>query len=705
MAQVVTADDARCAAGRWSLALYDASPCMPSVQNHSPSLRNMPASHARPTTLSLTRRDFMRAGVASLPVLVAPQLADSAEPARKPNILFVFADQLRAHTLSCYGNGQVHTPNFDRIAGEGVRFDNALSTWPVCSPYRAMLLTGRYPMHNGAVTNDTALMDGLPTIATVCKANGYDTGYIGKWHLEWGRDPFVPKERRQGFDYWAVRNCSHQHFGSFYCGDTPERVPLPGYEPDAQAKLASDYIRQHKDRPFCLFMSWGPPHDPYRGPEEQTKQFPVEELRLRRNVPESEVVHRLLATDPSRLSERNASRRANRRKTLEDDRLFKERCLQGYYAATKAIDDSMGTVLRALDDTGLSDDTILVFASDHGDMMGSHRMISKQMPLEESIRIPFVLRYPRGVAAGTTTDALLSPVDVMPTLLSLAGIEAPSGVDGKGFREAAEGGRSDQRDAVLIMKLLPGGNPWLANGVTTWRGVRTKRYTYAYLLDRGPWVLFDNRADPYQLSNLIDRPEHAALQKRLHERTQELMKEADDPGDDKPIVDFRLKRKGEHERKKPVRKTFRLKQGDKLPRRDAPQIANRPFRITATVEVSGANGVIVAQGGIGSGFSLYLANGKLTFATRHKGPLARVQSKEPLPEGRVKVEAELTKDAQLRLSIDGQLAASGNAPGLIPKLPGDGLEVGADELHAVDDYRCPNRFQGKVQEVVIELGD
>ena len=652
----------------------------------------------------MTRRDFMKAGAASLPMLAASSIG-AAVPERKPNIIFVFADQLRAHALSCCGNEQVHTPNFDRVASEGVRFDNALSTWPVCSPYRAMLLTGRYPMHNGTVTNDTALMDGLPTIATVCKANGYATGYIGKWHLEWGRDPFVPKERRQGFDYWAVRNCSHQHFDSFYCGGTPEKIPLPGYEPDAQARLAGDYIRRHKDRPFCLFLSWGPPHDPYRGPEEQTKKFPVDKLRLRRNVPESELVHCLLQTDPSRLSERSVKRRAYWRKTLEDDALFRQRCLQGYYAATKAIDGSMGTVLEALDGAGLREDTIIVFSSDHGDMMGSHRMISKQEPLEESIRIPFVLRYPRKIKPGTTTDALLSPTDVLPTLLALGGLPIPDGLDGKDLSEAAEGGKSDQQDAVLIMKMLPGGTPWIANGVTSWRGVRTKRYTYAYLLDRGPWVLFDNQADPYQLDNLINRPEHAELQTQLHERTQQLMEEADDPGNDEAVAKYRLKRKRRHEGGKPVQKTFRLKQGDKLPRTQAPQIANRPFRITATVEATGTNGVIVAQGGIGSGFSLYLAEGKLTFATRHKGPLARIQAAEPLPKGRVRVEAELAKDAQLRLLVDGKLVASGKAPGLIPKLPGDGLEVGADELHAVDDYRCPNRFEGKVHEVVIELRD
>lgn len=648
----------------------------------------------------------MRAGaLASTPLLMTRALAASAQQ-RKPNIIFVFADQLRSQVLGCYGNGQVATPHFDRVAKEGVRFDHALSTWPVCSPFRAMLMTGRYPMHNGTVTNDTALMDGLPTIATVCKANGYDTGYIGKWHLEWGRTPFVPKERRQGFDFWASRNCSHQHFDSFYCGDTPERTPLPGYEPEAQAKMASDYIRAHRDRPFCLFLSWGPPHDPYRAPDDYTKQFPVESLRLRQNVTESETVHDLLATDPTPLSEKTKRRRGNWRTILEDDARLKERCLQGYYAATKALDDCMGILLTALDEAGLSDDTIVVFSSDHGDMMGSHRMVSKQMPYEESISIPFLLRYPSRVPAGGATDALLAPIDIMPTLLALAGLSCPNGVDGKDLSGAATGVRSDQQDAVLLMKLLPGGNPWIANGVTSWRGVRTKRYTYARLLDRGPWLLFDNEADPYQKNNLIDKPEHAALQKRLDELTTQLMKEADDPGADEPIQAYRQKRKQEWQaRVEPKKTTFHLKHGDRLSRQESPPIANRPIHITATVEAEGPNGVIVAQGGIGSGYSLYLDGGKLTFATRHKGPLAKIQDANPFPEGRVNIAASLAKDGALSLTIEGKEVASGKAPGLIPKLPGDGLQVGADEEHSVAGYRVPCPFKGRIQDVTIRVGD
>jgi len=231
-------------------------------------------------------------------------------------------------------------------------------------------------------------------------------------------------------------------------------------------------------------------------------------------------------------------KRAKRRKVVEDDDLLKREYLQGYYAHTAALDDCMGEIRAALQDAGVAQDTILVFSSDHGDMLGSHRMASKQNPLEESIRIPLMVEYPRGVPTGGRTDALCAPIDVMPTLLSLAGLDCPE-VDGKDLAGAAQGKASDQQDAVLIMKTLPGGNPYNMNAMTPWRGVRTKRHTYVTLLDYGPWLLFDNQQDPYQLNNLINKPEHADLQAKLDERMHELMKEAGDPGETEALMAYR----------------------------------------------------------------------------------------------------------------------------------------------------------------------
>jgi arylsulfatase A-like enzyme len=164
------------------------------------------------------------------------------------------------------------------------------------------------------------------------------------------------------------------------------------------------------------------------------------------------------------------------------------------------------------------------------------------MPFEESINVPFIIEYPHAVPAGKRSDALITPIDIMPTLLSLAGLPWPA-VDGVDLSDAARGRTSDQQDAVLLMKLVPGGGPYTINAITPWRGVRTKRYTYAHLLGHGPWLLYDNLEDPYQLHNLINRPAYAELQAELEQRMRKLMGKAGDPGDTEEILAFRESRR------------------------------------------------------------------------------------------------------------------------------------------------------------------
>ncbi len=460
----------------------------------------------------------------------------------KPNIIFIFADQMRSHVLGCYGNKQVKTKNIDKMARKGVRFDNAISIWPVCSPFRAMLLTGMYPMNNGTVANDTPVYDNLPTIGKICKQNGYETGYIGKWHLESNRDPFVPKNRRQGFDYWAVRNCSHKYFNSYYCADTPEKINLPGYETVAQTDLAINYIDKNKDKPFCLFMSWGPPHNPYKAPEEYHEKYPPEDVVLRKNVQERVVVDDLLATDKSDLSEKTKRIRKKQRTKLDSDEEIRK-MIAGYYAQTEVLDDCMGRIIEKVDKSGLKENTIIVFSSDHGDMLGSHRMALKQMPMEESISIPFIIRYPNIIPANTSTDALLGTIDMMPTLLGLAGLPVPKGLDGKDISQAARGKNSGPRKELFIMKMVPGGGPYMANAVREWRGVRTKEYTYARLLERGPWLLYHNKKDPFQLTNLVNDPSYKKIRDQLDKSVDRLAKEAKDSMKTEIISAFKDERK------------------------------------------------------------------------------------------------------------------------------------------------------------------
>ncbi|MDO8684251.1 MAG: sulfatase [Armatimonadota bacterium] len=445
----------------------------------------------------ITRREFIRNGLGAAAAIGAVSSlqgipAMAAKPHRKPNIIFVFADQMRYEELGCGGNSIIRTPNMDKLASQGVHFTNAISGFPVCSPYRAMLLTGRYGQSNGVVSNGVLLPKTENTIAEELKRYGYTTGYVGKWHLDGPIQIRVPKWRRQGFDYWVSENCRHDYFDCpTWFSDGEKEGVLPGYQPVAQTDLAIRYIKEHKDNPFCLFLSWGPPHVPNVAPDEYINMYKPADIKQSPNVE-------------------------------GDYRGIIAKC----YGQVTSIDDQVGRLMKTLDDAGIAEDTILVFSSDHGDMLMSHGQLQKQRPWEEAIHIPFILRYPRRVKPGRKTDVLLNSVDVMPTLLSLAGSPAPSNVEGTDLSAFALGKKGKEPKSVLLQDILPCGQA-VQTGIAEWRGVRTKRYTYARWRDKG-WVLYDNKENPHQLNNLIDKPEAKKLQDEMEAELQSWLKKTKD---------------------------------------------------------------------------------------------------------------------------------------------------------------------------------
>lgn len=415
--------------------------------------------------------------------IVAPLHAES-----RPNLLVVVADQWRAQAFGFAGDPNVRTPHLDRLASESVRFSNAISSLPVCCPARASLLTGQHPLTHGVFLNDVPLRSEVTTLAEVLRGRGYDTGYIGKWHLNGqGRSAFIPPQRRQGFDYWKVLECTHAYSNSFYYADGPEKLKWDGYDAIAQTRDAIQYLRApaRAERPFVLFLAWGPPHDPYfTAPQEFRRLYDPARIQLRPNVP-----------GPMEAEAR--------------------RILAGYYAHCTALDDCLGELLQALRDAGAAENTVLVFTSDHGDMLGSQGLFKKQKPFDESIRIPLLLRWPKGLGAQPRSlDALITLEDLMPTLLGLCGAPVPPGVEGLDFSGYARGGASPGDGSCVISCVAPFGEWERQAGGREYRGLRTNRYTYVRDL-RGPWLLFDNQTDPYQTNNLVRQPVHAALQAEL----------------------------------------------------------------------------------------------------------------------------------------------------------------------------------------------
>ena len=419
---------------------------------------------------------------------------------RRPNIIFVFADQLRASSVGYAGQEPVQTPRLDRFATQGAVFTTAVSPLPVCTPYRASLLTGRTALSTGVVLNDIPLATTETTIAEACKAGGYDTAYIGKWHLN-GPDRKAPVPAgppRQGFDHWEAANFDHNYDRSvYYEGDSPEPLAWEGYDAESQTTAAIDYLRGRRDRPFCLFLSWGPPHHPYRTvPKRYLDQYDPAMIKGRPNCPDPPV----------------------------DD-------LHGYYAQITFLDEQLGRLLDAIDELGIADDSIVVFTSDHGDMHGSHGVYKKQWPWDESILVPLVVRYPRAVEAGASFRFPVSAIDLMPTLLGLAGLPIPATVEGVNLAPVLRGERRDPPAAVLLANPCPFsvGDPRSPDQIPTYqgrrmeyRGVRTARHTYVRTID-GPWLLYDNEADPYQLKNLVDDPAHATTCTELEATMRALM--------------------------------------------------------------------------------------------------------------------------------------------------------------------------------------
>lgn len=435
-----------------------------------------------------------------------------------PNLLFVFADQMRASAMGCSGNADVQTPTMDRLAQQGVRCVNHIANTPVCGPNRASLLTGTYPLTHGVVGNDLAVRTDLPSFGSLAKAHGYHAGYIGKWHVDGlPRDKFTPPgPRRLGFDdTWAVFNCTHDYMNPRYFTDTPELVTAEGYEPVVQTDMALDYLDQRADdgRPFCLMLSWGPPHDPYAAvPEMYRELYDPDVITLSPNVQ---------AQSDNPLATRW---KLDCRRTIAD-----------YYAAVTALDDQLAKLLDRLDTLGLSDDTLVVFCSDHGDMLWSHGWMKKQSPYEESIAVPLLMRWPNGLPSGSECDALIGTVDLLPTLGGLLGWELPVNVEGRDLSAALRGNSPAAQEkfpgSVLIANHVDGDEA-AVQGMPTWRGVRTATHTYAERAGRRPWLLFDNVADPDQMNNLIDQPGAAACRGGLQQELTTWLECTRDPADD-----------------------------------------------------------------------------------------------------------------------------------------------------------------------------
>ena len=452
----------------------------------------------------MTRRQFVQAtatGIAG--VALTPHARHAwaeAPPKRRPNLLFVFSDQQSWDMLGCYGNDSIQTPNLDGFAEAAVRFNHCVSNAPVCTPYRGLLLSGRHPLHNGAVFNDWQMLPGAGThFAEVLRDAGYRTGYVGKWHLMGGdRDRPVPEgPLRYGFDdYFLTNNCTLEFRAgkSWYWDHDNQRAFYDKWEPDAQTDHAIDFLDQREkadEQPWALFVSWHPPHNwhnpdspnpprwRYEGPEASMQRYDPDKVHLRPTSPQ----------------------------THEQRRIY-----HGYQALCSNLDDNFGRLLAALERRGELDRTVIVYTSDHGDCLRSNGRFDqhKRRPEADSARVPLLLRAP-GLEA-RTSDLLIGGMDLMPTLLAMLGLKPPDTCHGADLSGAIAARNDDAVESIPMFLSSP--------DRTDWRGVYTHRYTYSIGPDGERFVrLYDRNHDPWEQRNLFGEPEHRSLQQDLHDKT------------------------------------------------------------------------------------------------------------------------------------------------------------------------------------------
>ena len=403
----------------------------------------------------LNRRDLLKSAGA----IGAASIASPAPP-RKPNVIFVLAGGWRALPLDDW-----RAPNLQAFAKQGLFFERLYTCCPLASPARAALITGKFPRACGVPRNDVRLPLDQPSIADPFQRAGYRTGYIGEWALDGPEEPgFVPPgPRRHGFEYWAAFNRGHRYFDSIYFRDAAQPIHRSGFEPDYQTDLAIDFIKQSGPKPFFLFLAWGPPHPPLTPPPRTTGLYDPNRIKLRDNVP----------------SDRDETAR---------------NALARYYELCSALDDNFGRLMAALGGLYLVDDTIVVFTSDCGAMLGSQGLDDDNLPYEESVRVPLILRYPRTLPSGHKIDALLSNVDLVPSLLALGGVDIPESVQGQDVSNWMARGQGSHMESIYSSGKLGDPNEWrmVVRGLDKLVVDHNLSVTHQYNLGQ----------DPFELENL-----------------------------------------------------------------------------------------------------------------------------------------------------------------------------------------------------------
>ena len=454
-----------------------------------------------------------------------------------PNIVLIIADDHANRALSCYGSSMNQTPHLDRLANAGMRFDRAFVTVALCGPSRATLLTGKYCHLHGYKLNETPFDGSQQTFPKLLQKAGYATAVVGKWHLD---------SQPEGFDYY---NIIHGHGQFFDCpfkdsaqpwgSNESGFVPRPGYLTDVITDISLDWLENKRDpaQPFCLLIEHKSPHLTHHYPPRYEKLF-REPVPLPATFHDDWSTREALRAYESRWSkfsqmveyEMQGNELGNQPFPARDTPGFREWAyqiyLKGYLRLVASLDENVGRVLDYLDSHGLRENTLVIYTSDHGCFLGEHGLYNKMWMYDPAIRVPLLARWPGHIAPGSHPDALVSFLDIAPTLLDLAGAPVPADLQGQSLVPILEGRPNPTpRDTHYY-------HYYRQYDVPSMCGIRTathKLICYYELTGEDRWELFDLTTDPDELHNLARDPQHAGLRNQLQARLRQAAQDYADP--------------------------------------------------------------------------------------------------------------------------------------------------------------------------------
>jgi arylsulfatase A-like enzyme len=439
----------------------------------------------------------------------------------KPNILFILSDDHAAHAMSCYGSRVNRTPQMDRIADGGAILTNCFCTNSICTPSRASILTGKYPHVNGSITFN-APDPAHATFPQILRREGYFTSMIGKWHLQC--EP-------TGFDYWNILPGQGRYFDPTFI-EMGRMTVREGYVTDVTTDIALDVLENRPDdQPFCMLLHHKAPHDPWEFDDKHAQLFEDGDIPEPENFfDDFETRSEAIRQSTQVIGSERPGQTLYEEETghiqdpLERRKAQYQIYMKSYLRCVASMDDNIGRVLDYLDESGQADNTIVIYSCDQGFFLGEHGWYDKRFMYEESLRMPFVIRYPKAIDPGTRVEEMILNIDFAPTLLRMAGVDVPEDMQG-----------SDATDLLRDKEISGWRNSMYYryyyshfNTPAHW-GIRTLDHKLIYYHDSDEWELYDLREDAMEMRNRIDDPEMQETLSHLKAELVRLKEEFDDP--------------------------------------------------------------------------------------------------------------------------------------------------------------------------------